>query len=103
MQVHPLHPLATPMKQRLFDAANRLIPFEKLGPTRRDYIRLSWLVDSDVANAATKNGYIIQMADITCTEKALALCADERAKIRRNTPIYCTRCLVRPEVKGRQL
>ena len=50
-------------------------------PSRRDYVRLSWLVDSDVANAELKNGYIIQLADLTCTEKALALCADERSKI----------------------
>ena len=54
-------------KQRLFDAANRLLPFEKLRPSRRDYVRLSWLVDSDVANAALKNGYIIVVSLLVYT------------------------------------
>jgi len=45
------YPVAVPQrgrpqkrKQRLFDSANRLLPFEKLRPIQRDETRLCWIV-----------------------------------------------------------
>jgi len=66
-------------KQRLFDSANRLLPFEKLRPIQRDETRLCWIVGEEKAKRAVRFMYVIQQSDIRTTSDILTLCKDDRA------------------------
>ena len=68
-------------KQRLFDSVNRLVPFEKWTPARRDEFRLSWIAGEQIARQALRNGYMLQPSDIPTSSEVLSLCKDERVRL----------------------
>jgi len=69
-------------KQRLFENANRLTPFERQKSNRRDELRLKKLVGPEIAADVLENGYLLQAADIAgCSHEVVAFFADERTKL----------------------